>query len=408
VRRTLSTLAVLATLLAFPMPDAAAQRGAWASENGLLVFRSDRDGAADVFTMDATGASPTSLTGRGGFADTQPAWSPDGSRIAYVRMNREGGRNDLYVMNAHGGNRTRLTRTPVSERDPAWSADGSVIAYAAKTSPSGPFRIFAVEADGSSRVQLTTQGHGRADRSPSFSPDGTRIAFTSDRAGGFADLYVMDADGSDVRRLTSDSDLEGNPTWSPDGTRVAVERCCDGGTSDIYVVDVASRTMTNLTATTTSWEFDPSWSPDGTTIAFSGFDAGDPNLDVWTIGADGTSRTRLTTHGADDLAPDWQPVPVCTTRGTRAADQLAGTEGDDVICAGGGTDVVEAGGGSDLVYGGRDDDVLSGQDGADTMFGEQGNDTLGGGSAFDTLDGGSGTDTCDPGGQGAIRRLCEL
>jgi Tol biopolymer transport system component len=408
VRRAISLFAVVCVALLAHAAPASAQRGVWGSESGLLAFRSDRDGAADVFTMDQTGASPINLTDGAGFAAAQPAWSPDGSRIAYARLNREGGKPELYVMNASGSGRMRLTRTPVPERDPAWSSDGSRIAYAAKTSPAGPFRIFVIDADGSSRDQLTAQGNGRADRSPSFSPDGTRIAFTSDRTGGFADLYVMDADGSNVRRLTADIYLEGNPTWSPDGTRIAVERCCEGGTSDIYVVEVASRSMTNLTATTTAWEFDPAWSPDGSTIAFARFDSAQSNVDISTIAADGTQRIQITTGPGDDLAPDWQPLPICTVRGTRDADELVGTEGDDVICAGSGDDVAEAGAGSDLVYGGRDNDTLEGQDGVDTLFGEQGEDTLGGGSAFDLLDGGSGTDTCSSGGQGALRRLCEL
>jgi Ca2+-binding RTX toxin-like protein len=187
-----------------------------------------------------------------------------------------------------------------------------------------------------------------------------------------------------------------------------VESCCEGGSSDIWIVDVVARSRTNLTATSTAMEFDPAWSPDGARIAFVAFDVGAPNIDIWTMAADGSDRLRVTTHDADDLSPDWQPLPTCTITGTRDPDELQGTEGDDVICSGGGADLVSAGGGEDLVYGGRDDDDLAGQDGADTLYGEHGNDLLAGGAAFDVLDGGVGTDTCSAGGQGAWLRLCEL
>ena len=409
MRRTTSSLVILLVLVtALSSHIANAQSSRWPSSNGLLAFRSDRDGEPDVFTLDATSGTPTKLTDNSGIADLQPSWSPDGRRVAFVRRTGEHGRPDLYVMTATGTGRTRLTRTPVAERDPSWSPDGTLLVYAARTGPSGPFRIFVANADGSQGRQLTSQPAGSADRSPVWSPDGTRIAFVSDRVGGFPEIYVMDPDGSHVIRLTSNAFVDGNPSWSPDGTRILVERCCSKANSEIFSIDVATRADTNVTNTLTTMEFDPVWSPDGTRIAYVAFEQGVGNIDVWIMNADGTGATRLTNDPGLDLSPDWQPLPTCTIRGTGDDDPgLGGTEGDDVICGLAGNDSISGGLGSDLILGGKGLDVLEGQFGADVLYGDQGDDLLDGGPDYDVLDGGPGTDTCIRGAAGAAMRLCE-
>jgi len=404
----ISAIAVVLSLATAPQ-IVSAQSSRWASTNGLLVFRSDRDGEPDLFTQQATaGATPTKLTDNSGIADLSPAWSPDGERIAYVRRVGPHGRSDLFVMNASGRGRVRLTHTAVPERDPSWSPDGTLIVYSARTSPTGPFRIFLAKADGSSRLQLTAPSTGDADRSPAFSPDGTRIAFVSDRDGGFPEVYVMNVDGSSVRRLTTNTVADGNPSWSPDGSTILVERCCPQDSSDLYAIDVATQAETALTSTPTTMEFDPVFSPDGTQIAYDAFERGDGNIDIWVMQADGSGATRLTDDPEPDLSPDWQPVPTCTIRGTGSSDaDLRGTDGDDVICALAGDDVVDGGGGSDLIFGGKGADTLDGQDGNDVLLGEQDDDVLEGGPGYDVIDGGPGTDRCVRGADGALRRLCE-
>jgi dipeptidyl aminopeptidase/acylaminoacyl peptidase len=311
-------------------------------------------------------------------------------------------------MTAAGGGRTRLTRTSVPERDPAWSPDGTRIAFSARTGPVGPFRIFVVNADGTGLVQLTRQPAGLADRSPVWSPDGTRIAFVSDRDGGFPEIYTMNAEGRGRNRLTANVFVDGNPSWSPDGTRILVERCCLDGQSEIYAVDAATHADTNLTNSADRMEFDPVWSPDGTRVAFVAFEVGQRNIDIWTMNADGSNPARLTNDPAVDLAPDWQPLPICTITGASGSDPgLLGTSGDDVICARGGDDVVLAGLGNDLVLGGPGADTIGGEDGNDLVVGEGGNDALDGGAGLDLLDGEQGIDTCAPGPDGAALRLCE-
>ena len=407
-RATCFLLLLTCVLTVATMSPASAQSALWPSSNGSLAFRSDRDGDAELFTLDATGENPAPLTENEGIADSQPAWSPDGRRIAFVRTLPQSGRSDLWTATSEGKARVRITSTPFPERDPSWSPDGTRIVYAARTRGSGPFRIFVVKADGTARAQLTTQPSGSADRAPAWSPDGTRIAFMSNRDGGFPEIYVMNADGTGEQRLTTNGFIDGNPSWSPDGTRIAIERCCPKGSSEIFTIELLTGIETNLTNSASFMDFDPSWSPDGTTIAFVSFQVGDGNIDIWSIHTDGTFLTRLTQDPAPDLSPDWQPLPICTITGTGQADVLAGTDGNDVICALGGDDVVRAGLGHDLVFGGRGNDTLEGQLGNDVLHGDQGDDLLNGGPDYDLLDGGTGIDTCVRGAQGAFTRACEL
>jgi Tol biopolymer transport system component len=407
VRRVSLIAIAIIVLVGLAPTEAAAQSSVWASNNGLLAFRSDRDGEPDVFTLDPATSTATELTAGSGAAELQPAWSPEGDRIAFVRRAGITGRADLFVMTAGGGGRTRLTSTPVPERDPSWAPSGTGIVYSARTGPGEPFRIFVANADGSGREQLTTQSAGSADRSPVWSPDGSRIAFVSNRDGGFPELYLTNADGTGVARLTNNSLIDANPSWSPDGMRLVFERCCKNGTFDLFTIDVTTRVEQNLTVSTTHQDFDPAWSPDGTRIAFASFEIGQGNIDIWVMNADGSAPVRLTQAAGPDLSPDWQPLPLCTINGSQLADDLTGTDGNDVICALDGADHVTALAGDDLVIGGKGDDALEGQDGGDVLLGAGGNDTLGGGSGYDVLDGGAGTDACSRGADGALVRLCE-
>ena len=396
-------IALFLLLPALMPAPASAQSSAWPAADGMLVFRSDRNGGSGVYLLDPGTSATTSLNTKAGTSESQPAWSPEGERIAFIRRTGRNRRPDLFVMTAAGRARTRLTSSALAERDPSWSPNGTMLVYAARTSAIGDFHVFLAKADGSARVQLT----GRDGRAPVFSPDGSKIAFVSERDGGFPELYVMNANGRNERRLTHNTLIDGNPSWSPDGTHVVFERCCPNGTSDIVTIDVATRAETDLTSSSTSQDFDPTWSPDGTRIAYVSFRTAERNIDIWVMNADGTSQTRLTNAGAPDLSPDWQPLPACTIDGTDHAEELLGTDGNDVICGRDGADHVTALGGDDLVIGGKGGDAILGQDGADLLLGQQGNDTLYGGRAYDVIDGGPGADTCGAGADGAFRRMCE-
>jgi TolB protein len=307
IRKSLPFVALLTALIAASMPLPSA--GAATSANGLLAFRSDRGGRGEIYTMDIAGGSLTNLTRSMGVQDLDPAWSPDGSMIAFARRLKQTRRPDLFLMNANGRGRIRLTTTQVGERNPSWSPDGRLIAFSTRTSPSGPSRIFVIGSTGAGRRALTRQPAGTYDANPAWSPDGTHILFESNRDGGFPELYVMNEDGTRQIRLTFNGYVDANAAWSPDGTRIAFVRCCPDGTNEIYVMNADGTGEVNLTQTTDSEEAQPVWSPDGTMIAYAGLPAGGGNIDVYVMNADGTGQIRLTNDPSPDLAPSWQPVP---------------------------------------------------------------------------------------------------
>ncbi|HEX6261492.1 MAG TPA: phosphodiester glycosidase family protein, partial [Actinomycetota bacterium] len=144
------------------------------------------------------------------------------------------------------------------------------------------------------------------DAGPAWSPDGSRVAFSRALPGRTPDLFVVDADGAGLRRLTSGDPLEASPAWSPDGSRVAFERCCPNGSSEIYTVDVEGGVESNLTASP-AHEASPAWSPDGARIAFVRAPASG-GRDLYTMDAAGDDVRRVTSHPRADLAPTWLPT----------------------------------------------------------------------------------------------------
>jgi hypothetical protein len=163
-----------------------------------------------IQVIDADGTNGHVLTSVEG--DFSPAWSPDGSKIAFDRNQGDQFAGDIYVINADRSGLKRLTADGSDDSDPAWSPNGSKIAFGRNGA------IYVMNAsDGSGLIALTTGGY---DFHPTWSPDGSRIAFASSRLGTNA-IYVMAADGTSIRQITSDSLPDYHPWWSPDGQRIA-------------------------------------------------------------------------------------------------------------------------------------------------------------------------------------------
>ena len=140
------------------------------------------------------------------------------------------------------------------------------------------------------------------DLSPAWSPDGRRIAFESNRDGGW-EIYVMNADGSDVVQLTNNRGWDGGPAWSPDGRRIAFVSDRDGD-REIYVMNADGSNIVQLT-NNPSFDTDPAWSPDGRRIAFTSDWDGD--FDIYVMNTDGSNVVQLTNNRGSDLAPAWSP-----------------------------------------------------------------------------------------------------
>jgi Tol biopolymer transport system component len=178
--------------------------------------------------------------------------------------------------------------------------DVSPIAFASKRD--GNWEIYVMDAAGTSRRLTRREGE---DRFPLWSPDRTRIAFgsTTGRTADGWDLWVMEVDGGNARKLHSGIVAKSQRGWSRDGKRIAFAAIADGNT-DIYIVEVDSGRATRLTATTGE-DRDPSWSPDGERLALSS--TRDENCEIYLMRADGSDVRRLTNDPASDDAPVWSP-----------------------------------------------------------------------------------------------------
>lgn len=158
--------------------------------------------------MNADGSNQTRLTNNTEH-DFQPAWSRDGTKIAF-RSTRDGD-EEIYVMNSDGTNQVRLTNSFGYDRDPAFAPDGRILFASARN---GELGIYVMNADGSNVTRLPNTGPG--DFGPSVSPDGARIAFFGDRVGNLnQEIYVMNADGSGQTRLTDNPAVDWDVSWGP-------------------------------------------------------------------------------------------------------------------------------------------------------------------------------------------------
>lgn len=204
--------------------------------------------ARNLWVGNADGTGTLQLTNNQGNAD--PAWSPDGSSIAFVRYREEQGRG-IYVMNWISTVTVSLTTDITGEFGPAWSPDGSRIAFARGDSDNSS--IYVMNADGTNRLRLTTGTTGEGDADPAWSPDGSRIAFTRKNK-----IYVMNPDGSGMTQVSSDDAKDSEPAWSPDGRMIAFSR----GNSAIFTMEADGSNPTRLTQN--FWHAgNPAWSRDG-------------------------------------------------------------------------------------------------------------------------------------------------
>jgi Tol biopolymer transport system component len=217
-------------------------------------------------------------------------------RIAFT-IDDGHGSSELYSANADGSATRRLTWTAQSEQAPAWSPDGTRIAY--ESSLGGRYRIWAMNADGSAQTQLTSSSGSIADdEDPAWSPDGTQIAFGSTRGGNW-NLWVMNADGGGLRQVSTV--FGDDPAWSPDGHRLAYL-----GLDGIGVVGVDGSNPHTVSAPGASAS-GPSWSPDGTQIVFSRNNAAGFPGELFVANADGSGEHQLTSDGYSNARASWSP-----------------------------------------------------------------------------------------------------
>ena len=241
---------------------------AWSPDGAKIAFVSNRNGNEQVFLMNADGSNPMQLTFDLSYS-YRPSWSPDGTRIAFSASQGEISPSEIFVISSDGSHLTRLTNATSDldwSGDPAWSPDGTRIVF-----DKGFFfaDLYVINADGSNETRLTTDGW-----SPYWSPDGAEIVFARSATPCYFfdppfvpclyEIFAINATGNNSRQLTTTAYPFSNssPTWSPDGTRIAFERGdynSSTNTSDIYVMNADGSNQTSLTSTRNNSA--PSWQP---------------------------------------------------------------------------------------------------------------------------------------------------
>ncbi len=206
---------------------------------------------------------------------------------------------EIFSINSSGGNPVNVTDSPSTKDErPGASPDGSKIAFGRTTGQNTD--IYVMNVNGTGLKRLTTAPEN--DHAPQWSPDGTKIAFRSDRDGN-GEIYVMNADGSNQTRLTNNPAREHGPDWSPDGTRI-IFSSDRSGNDDIYVMNADGSDVKQLT-TNPADDFGASWSPDGERVVFRSDRNGAP--EVYIMNIDGSGQTNLTNNDGWDRGPAWSP-----------------------------------------------------------------------------------------------------
>ncbi len=271
---------------------------------GTVVFNSDKHGVdnLEIYSMRLDGSRLTNLTSHKG-CDTEPSWSPDGSKIVFVSdRNSSLICSSIYLMDADGSNQTRLTFSKSKDYSPCWSPDGTRIGFCSQRTSKD--QIFVIKANGDS-VACLSDGTA-SDKFPCWSPDGNRIIFVSDRDGRRGDkIYSMRSDGSDVTRLTDTIEMDWNPVWSADGNWILFDSSRRGG-RDIFLMKSDGKWPTRLTLTSKNYEWQAVCLSTGQGFLTAADLEG--NYDIYLINFSGDRIVNLTkTKDWDERNPSWRP-----------------------------------------------------------------------------------------------------
>ncbi len=309
----------------------------------MILFVSNRDGQDHLYLMNDDGTGVTRITNTAS-QDDWPSWSPDGSRIVFRRAFNGTG---IYTANGDGSNQVRVSPTPGFDVAPTYNNDGTKIIFSFVPVPPPPdpppTDIMIMNADGTGRQLILASG-GFVNTEPRMSPDGTKIVFMSNRAGG-QHIFVMNSDGSGVTQLTTQG-ANGDPFWSPDGAKISFGSNREGGGKlNVYTMLANGTNQRKQTFFHLPFESgDTSWSPDGSKIVFeldwpaSGQSNPNAHAEVWVVNSDGSGRGLRSLHqscSAVGCSPKWRPwslpLPAAHPDGAASAAALAGARPDSAM-----------------------------------------------------------------------------
>ncbi|HEY3885460.1 MAG TPA: winged helix-turn-helix domain-containing protein, partial [Vicinamibacterales bacterium] len=237
----------------------------------VLAHRTDLDAGPELLRLTDNIAE-----------DWQPDVSPDGRSIVFV-SNRDGGKGEIYAMDADASHPRNLTNNPANDDTPAWAPDGRRIAF--QSDRRGPIEIFVMDADGGNPTPIARGARA------AWSPDNRRIAYQV-HIDGHSEISIVDVPGGASHRMTFDRTFAGDPSWSPDGTRLAFSST-KGNSLQIDVMRLDGSGRTTLTSAGNNSL--PAWSPDGERILFTSDRGGVAKLYV--MNTDGTVQ-----HAIDERA----------------------------------------------------------------------------------------------------------
>lgn len=272
---------------------------------GSILFSSDRTGSNQIYSMDRNGGSARQITTSGG-PNEDGAAAPDRQRIAFTHLYSINN-GDIFRMNVTGGAPNQLTQGSINW-GAAWSPDGSRIVFYSLRD--GGKQIYVMNADGSNQRRISSPdcAGDTDDWSPAWSRDGALIAYESIphkkcEGGGTADIFVSDPNGGGKRNVTRSAGIDDeSPNWTPDGRIVFTSN--RNGNYDIFAISADGSGLQQLTSGPEDDDY-PAWSPDGSAILFQRRQNG--NWEIYAMNADGSNLRNLTNNPANDTFGEWVP-----------------------------------------------------------------------------------------------------
>lgn len=277
----------------------------------VTAYEVDSVGSKEIAIMNWDGSGFQQVTSHKSIA-LSPSWSPDGKKITYSvfsKLRQSSGKSlsnvSLYVLDLAANKRVLTSYRPGVNSGAVFSRDGKFL-FLGMSMGSGSADIYKINLKGEIETRLTNGPAGAINVEPTLSPDGTKVAFSSER-GGRPMIYVMNTDGSNVKRLTFQGKYNASPSWSPDGKKIAFAGQ-DGANFDIYVMNADGSGLKRLTSATKANgrpanNEDPSFSPDSRYIVYTSNRTGSNQIYISTV--DGGEERRVTNDNRNYYRPKW-------------------------------------------------------------------------------------------------------